>query len=203
MGEYAIRKSDGANIKIGTMEDMYYLRADQVSLIQGQRGSIDPRQRDTAEKIRFRFPFPWEDDIAPGDFPDHNFGLSVHGADLPEEIDHHPIQFSNPRGILVSLPCPESKEGKESGLRFHYNGYAGNVRIVQQRLYNERLVLVCECGSCGAKYRLPDLSDAQPIIDRMRQQAEAAESRGTDATGSRTIIQRIIDGYTKPNHWYP
>jgi len=202
MGEYAIRKSDGSNIKIGTMEDMYYLRADQIGRIQGQRGSVDPSDRKTAEKLRFRFPFPWEDDIAPGDFADHNFGLSVHGADLPEEIDHYPIQFANSRGLLVSLPCPEGKEGKASGLKFHYNGYGGKVRIVQQKLVGDRLVLICECGSCGAKYRLPELTDAADIIARLNEEADAADKRATEGGAAlRAIVQRIVDGYTKPNYW--
>jgi hypothetical protein len=55
MGEYATY--NGENIKLGTCESMYYLRADQRHLISGYR--FDGGDR-------FRFPFPDEDDIEPG-----------------------------------------------------------------------------------------------------------------------------------------
>lgn len=208
MGEYATRKSDGQTIKIGTMEEMYYLRADQLHLIEPQRGNYDPRQRKIAENLRFRFPFPWEDKLAPGGEMDHDASLPVRGADLPEEFDHSTIQFRSQRGILVSLPCPESKEGRESGLKFHYNGYAGKLHIVQQRLIGDQLALVCKCGSCGAKFRLPTLNDAQPIVDALLKEADQKEEFPHHATGwdpvtLREVARRIVSGYTARNFFNP
>lgn len=204
MGEYAIRKSDGETIKIGTMEEMYYLRADQLHLIEHQRGSYDTSLRGIASNVRFRFPFPWEDKIAPGDFDDYDASLPVRGAELPEEFDHTTIQFSSQRGILVSLPCPESKEGRESGLKFGYNGYAGKLHIVQQRLIGDQLVLVCKCGSCGSKFRLPSINEAQPVIDALLKEAEEKKAlprlaTGWDPDNLREVARRIVEGYTAPN----
>lgn len=204
MGEYATRKSDRATIKIGTMEEMYYLRADQVNLIEHKPGNYDTSLLGIASNIRFRFPFPWEDKIAPGDFDDYDASLPVRGADLPEEFDHSAIQFRSQRGILVSLPCPESKEGRESGLKFGYNGYAGKLHIVQQRLIGDQLVLVCKCGSCGSKFRLPTLEDAQPVIDALLKEADEKEALPNLATGwdpknLREVARRIVEGYTRPN----
>jgi hypothetical protein len=58
MGEYA--RYNGSDIKIGTCEDMYYLRADQAHLVTAPvDGMLDPIKY--AAQIRFRFPFPEED----------------------------------------------------------------------------------------------------------------------------------------------
>lgn len=208
MGEYAQRKSDGNSIKIGTCEDMYYLRANQADQITATRGSLDPQNEQTAQRIRFRFPFPEEDNILPGDFTDHDKGLTAYGIEVPEEVEHRKIQFTAP-GILVSLPCPESKEAKESGLPFHYNGYSGKVQLVQQRLVNGKLVAICKCGSCGAAYRLPTIEDAQPMIDAFIKQAETerrdhASGRSLDAVRAdyfEEVARRIVNGYTRPNYW--
>lgn len=54
MGEYATFR--GQSVKIGTCEDMYYLRADQAHLVKPTRGSCDPRAADVQRAIRFRFP---------------------------------------------------------------------------------------------------------------------------------------------------
>ena len=184
---------------------MYYLRADQVNLIEAKPGNYDPSLLGIASNIRFRFPFPWEDKIAPGDFDDYDASLPVCGADLPEDFDHSTIQFRSQRGILVSLPCPESKEGRESGLRFGYNGYAGKLHIVQQRLIADQLVLVCKCGSCGSKFRLPTLEDAQPVIDALLKEADEKEAlahtrpAGWSPEILREVAHRIVEGYTKPN----
>ena len=61
MGEYAIRKSDREPIKIGTCEDMYYLRfEDQAKVTPDECSEFG---------YRWRIPFPDEDHILPGDYP--------------------------------------------------------------------------------------------------------------------------------------
>ncbi len=214
MGEYA--SYGNQTVKIGTCEDMLYLRADQVREVKAQRGSVNPFTQ--ADVIRFRFPFPQEDGTEPGAFADPFFTLGVSGVEVPEGVEHSNLQFTRnyPKqgGLLLSAPCPESAEGKASGLRYHYNGYSGKVQIAQQRLVNGQLVLICQCGSCGAAYRCESLSDAQPVIDSLLATAEhedhlnrLANSR-PDATQCqsrgdyyREIAKRIMDGYTKPNAW--
>lgn len=213
MGEYA--KHNGSEIKIGTCEDMLYLRADQAHLVTAMPRNVDPIK--DAQSIRFRFPFPQEDDIAPGSFEPF-FTLGVSGVEVPEDIDHGNLQFTRnyPRsgGILLSVPCPESKEGKASGLTYHYNGYSGKVQIAQQRVVGDQLVLVCQCGSCGAAYRCPTLEDAQPVIDSLLKTAAYNDHENriaNDRPGSvqcvsrgdyyREVAKRIVDGYTQPLPW--
>ena len=60
MGEYAIRKSDRQSIKIGTCEDMYYLRYEDQDKVTPESGSDFG--------FRWRIPFPSEDKILPGDY---------------------------------------------------------------------------------------------------------------------------------------
>lgn len=208
MGEYATRKSDGEHVKIGTCEDMFYLRADQVGQIQRESGSLDPADPDTQTVIRFRFPWPSEDGTAPGDFEDpfRHVGLNL---DVPDDVEHGTKQFSADGGYLVSLPCPESAEGKDlvrrNGLTMHHNGYSGATRIVQQAYRNGNLALVCECAGCGYKWSLPTLAEVQPVLDALDEAAEYHSRRWriTDPDGEtidpgawwREIAQRIRAGY--------
>lgn len=165
MGEYA--KYAGGEVKIGTCENMYYLRADQRSMVSPLDDNIDP-VKDRLE-IRFRFPFPDEDNVEPGAFQDFDRSVTVN---LPEtfwhDFEHRGLSLSAPQGYVASIPCPES--GVElKGVKVHRNAFAGNVRVVQQKFDKDgRLVLVIECAGCGNRFRLPTLEDAQPVIDAAR-----------------------------------
>ena len=204
MGEYATYQ--GQSVKIGTCEDMLYLRYDQRHDVTPEPGSINPGHALQAELLRFRFPFPSEDGTEPGGFDDPFKGLAVPGVEAPEDIDHSQVQFKSTtvRGLLVMLPCPYSAEGKASGLHYGFNGYPGPVRIVQQAIRGGRLVTICECGGCGAKYRLPEFSDAEPIVAACRTEADRAMARdgGPDNPEPaawrmwNTVADRITEGYT-------
>ncbi len=183
MGEYAIYK--GRRVKIGTCEDMYYLRADQAHLVRPDRGSVDPvRDR---EHIRFRFPWPDEDGIEPGAFEDHNRSLTVWGVKPPKGLYHHSVQFKADNGYLLSLPCPESEI--ERAYVIHKNGYGGAVKLAQQRYVDDQLVAVCECGGCGTKWRLATIEDAQPIIDALREQGQAGIADRVEAGYGLNIVR--------------
>jgi hypothetical protein len=206
MGEYAT--FEGERIKIGTCEDMYYLRADQVGRLS--RSDVDGYW----SEVRFRFPFPDEDDIEPGAFRDHDRSVSAWGLEPPAELDHHAMQFGSTYpgpGVLVMLPCPFSEAGKASGTRYMFNGFAGAVRIVQQRIWEGRLALVLECGACGARYRCPTFEDAEPVVVACRAQADRlqhlanVDPRGNHEDGQvgwwHAIADRITAGYASPPDW--
>lgn len=218
MGEYA--KYNGEQIKIGTCEQMYYLRADQVRLVSAERGSVDPHNRETAGRIRFRFPFPDEDTTQPGAFIDYQRSLFVYGVEAPEGVDHGTLQFTRnyptSGGIILSTPCPESAAGKASGLKFHHNGYSGKVGINSQRLIDGKLKLVCSCGSCGCLWRYDTLEDCAPILAALEQDAKSRDHEtliANQRTGAvqctsagtyyREVARRIVAGYTQPNYWTP
>jgi hypothetical protein len=191
MGEYGT--FNGQRIKIGTCEDMYYLRADQIHLVQS------PTLRDVT-CLRFRFPFPDEDQIDPGDFDEHDRGLTVWGYGIPDGVKHYSVQVTTSAGILVSLPCPYSSAAAESGITYHFNGFRGPARIVQQRVWAGVWATVMACGPCGAKYRLPDLDSATSLLDILdahATQADRDENRSL-ADMWRTIAVRVKAGYHTP-----
>lgn len=169
MGEYA--RYEGQNVKIGTCEDMYYLRWDQAHKVQPLASSVDPAGQH-AGQLRFRFPFPDEDGIEPGDFRNFDRGVRVDGVRAPAELDgdHYTVQFKADNGYLVSLPCPEAPA--DHGFTIHRNGYGGAVHLVQQRWHEGRLVGVVGCGGCGMRWRLATLEDAEPVATALRAEAD-------------------------------
>ena len=189
MGEYA--NFGQGRIKIGTCEDMYYLRADQAHRVTPIAGNVDP-VRD-AESLRFRFPWPDEDNTAPGAFEKYNRRAPVWGVIAPAEVEHYTVQFTAP-GYCVSLPCPESGE---STLHVHRNGHPGPVQITQQRRVGQQLVLIACCGGCGVAWRLPTLEDAQPYIEACLAEVEKAERYGSTSSAQwwAEVARRIRRGY--------
>lgn len=196
MGEYAKVKGTGERVKIGTCEDMYYLRADQRHQVWAQPGNVNPVA--DVDSIRFRFPFPDEDHYAPGEFGNHDQSVTVWGATLPDGWEHGNVQFSARNGYLVSLPCPEGPS--EHGFKIHRNGYGGAVKIVQQRAWDSYWVTVVQCGGCGHAFRLETFEMAQEIIcEPLEAEAEIAETqyqpRPAHAAYLREIVRRVRAGY--------
>lgn len=193
MGEYATFR--GESVKIGTCEDMWYLRYDQRFKVTPEPGNVDP-VRDAAA-LRFRFPWPDEDNVEPGAFKDHGRGVAV-TVDFPwmrDEIEHHTVQFVNREyGLNVCLPCPDGAGDSHNVFTIHKNGYRGNVVLRQQRLVDGKLVIVCECGSCGAAFRLPTYDVAMPVIEAFDKLSKrAGEINGAGFYGK--IAERICAGY--------
>lgn len=188
MGEFA--EYGGQRIKIGTCEDMYYLRADQILKISPLDGNVNPRQ----DYCRFRFPWPDEDHIAPGGFDRHNRGVALWGVEVPAEVNHDSVQFTAP-GYNVCLPCPEGPS--DHGLKIARNGHPGPVQICQQRRIGDHLVLIARCGGCGAKYNLPTWDDAKPYVDACIKESERAEWKSDidRAIWWTKIATRIAEGY--------
>jgi hypothetical protein len=219
MGEYATRTTDGERVKIGTCEDMYYLRADQATLVRATEDDQTDPIRYAAE-LRFRFPFPDEDAVGPGGFLDPFRSLPVYVDELPA-FDHSTVQFTARVGYIMSIPCPESAEGQALAKTLPHgigkNGWrGGTARIVQQRVWDGALALVAACAGCDAKYRLETFEMAQPYIVACRSHADELEHLATvdprrngitprawDAqiTYWHTVADRIAAGYTNPPAW--
>lgn len=204
MGEYA--KFSGSRIKIGTCEDMYYLRADQARMVQHEPGNVDPVK--DRESIRFRFPFPDEDGILPGAFNDYNRAIPIHGMAVPAGVEHHTVQFSSVRGYLLSLPCPESRDAdwlrvvkadnSLSPVTIHRNGFSGAVKLCQQRWWEGKLVSVFRCGGCESAWRVETLEEIEPYVVALRSQADQEARRGSEYGQNfyTAIADRILLGYS-------
>ena len=205
MGEYAIRKSDGAEVKIGTCEDMYYLRADQADQVTHKSGNVDPRNLEHLKSLRFRFPWPDEDMTAPGSFDryDRTVAVRVEG-DLPP-FEHFTVQFSAQAGYLLSIPCPEGPPA-DHGLTVHRNGFSGRVLLDQQAYRGGLLVGIFRCGGCGAKFNVPTWEMVEPFVVAIRAEGDRREREARltnpDASGSgawyHTVADRLAAGYAAP-----
>ena len=205
MGEYAEYK--GSAIKIGTCESMLYLRADQAHLVEALPGSVDPMNAKHRDVIRFRFPWPEEDGMEPGSFEPFK-GVTLRDVrSSPASVDHHSVQFKAGNGYLVSLPCPEqgdagilslASDGKDHVYKVHRNGHPGATELIEQAWRGGLLVSILKCKSCGTLWRLPELSDAQPVIDALHAEADAILRRDgseSSAVRLRSIADRVLAGY--------
>jgi hypothetical protein len=204
MGEYA--KYKGESVKIGTCEDMYYLRYDQRGLVQHQSGNVDVTDPETVPHLRFRFPFPTEDSISPGGFSDYSYGARVPaGFIIPEGVEHHSVQFKAANGYLLSVPCPESPEWKREGLAkrnektgqtVHLNGYGGAAKVVQQKLVDGQLWTVCQCNGCGSKWRLDEEMGLSLAVAFLEEAQQLATAKDSNWSWWRKMGARIRDGYS-------
>lgn len=192
MGEFATYK--GERIKIGTCENLYYLRADQKSLVQRTSGSVDPNSADRYA-IRFRFPWPDEDRIQPGDFADYDRSVDVPGVPVPAAIEHNDVPFTSASGHRVYLACPQSST-PPARVQAPYQ-FMSTVRLVQQKyLRDGRLVPILRCGTCSARYRMEDRDDIEGLVVACRSMADRAEVKQgepytLDATWWHTVADRI------------
>lgn len=180
MGEYA--NYNGNEIKIGTCESMYYLRADQAHKVTPIAGSVDPIR--DADELRFRFPFPDEDSIEPGHFDDHNRGVRIPDWRIPEEwTGHSSVQFTASAGYVLSIPCPEQfgQPGftveMPNGLSVGRNGFNGGPVVRQQRYADGDLLTIVACGACDAAWRLPTKAAAAEVAEAFLNEAERQEWR--------------------------
>lgn len=197
MGEYA--SYNGSRVKIGTCEDLYYLRADQTGLLTDS--DCDFTDSEILSVVRFRFPWPDEDGIDPGAFEDPFRSLRLWGVSVPAEVSHGTVQFSHPNGYLVNLPCPESAE--PTPYVVHRNGYRGACSLQQQAYRGGQLVGIAHCNGCGAAYRLEDgyaleaIASIRSDADREIRTADDNGTEGNRSIGRRlhTIADRLAAGY--------
>lgn len=174
MGEYA--SYHGEHIKIGTCEDMYYLRFDQRRFVGFLTGNVDVQDEETVLGLRFRFPFPDEDNLEPGSFEDYDRSVCIPGAKIPEGVDHGNIQFTA-KGYLCSIPCPES--GAVLPVKVARNGSSGAVHLVRQKLLRDgRLVPILKCGGCGHLWRCEDQAEIEELAVLLR---AAGDNRKRDS----------------------
>lgn len=202
MGEYATYKGD--SIKIGTCESMYYLRADQAHLVS--ESSVDTIKAAEAGHIRFRFPFPDEDNLEPGIVGHEEFdrGVGLPLLEVPEEASrHYTVQFRADSGHRGWLPCPEGPDALE-GYTFHRNGGGPKVVLKQQKVIGDDLVAVCGCAACGSLYRIEDPSYFDPVLELLEEWDEWAKTIASGETVkrpanlhgvTRELMDRVLDGY--------
>lgn len=174
MGEYAIRKSDGASIKVGTCNSMYYSRWSQRNDFRGFTLGNE------MGNLLWRLPIPDEDGIQVGDFDYGVWATSPYTA-LDESMaeilvnsDGEPTlkpgiaQAKIDRlGMLLNVPC-------EHGLRLplntgdiktFLNGCSFPIRLcaVKNDTSYNRMSIIVGCTACQCKWSF-DFSEVQKYI---------------------------------------
>ncbi len=211
MGEYA--KYGGTEIKVGTCEDMYYLRYDQRGQVYPVRGSVNPAGPERY-MLRFRFPWPDEDHVPPGGYDPYDRALAVPGFAPSQECEHRDVQFTARVGYVTSLPCPEGSPlyhrevqygstvfrlgTLEPPIHVHRNGFQGATLLQAQKLVKGiGLVPILRCGGCGSMWREEDRERIAALAVCLRVEGDLRE-RHDPGRGAfwHTIADRVLEGLT-------
>ena len=179
MGEYArLGKHD---IKIGTCENMYYLRYDDRYRVSHIPGNVDPK-RDF--DLRWRLPFPDEDNLGPGGYDDYARGTPLlmrtsTGTDYfrAPALAENPgtLQLRHECGLLVNLPCyhgeklPDISEG-----RAFWNGKGYFYELAFVKNTRDGLAPIIRCKACEHLWRM-EWDEVLPFIhdEKLRARLEA------------------------------
>lgn len=192
MGENAFRKSDGVNVKIGTCENMYYIRYEDRFKVSKAPNSLNPA---TTTDLRWRLPFPDEDNVSIGNYENHKRGFRLYGVsevqgagdidanglDIPDD-DPGVIQLRHDSGLLVNVPCHHGRKLPDSGpeIKVFWNGKSWSLELVFIKNTPEGVKPIVGCRHCGQMWRF-DWSEVMPYIhgemkSRLIEYAQAEES---------------------------
>ena len=176
MGEYAKRKIDGKEFKIGTCEDMFNCRYDQLGEITYPYMS---------DNLYWRTPTPDEDGTLPGDY---NYSLLREDGYIPWKLridtskfseedksdmqQTGTIQLKEPRmGLLVNIRCPHSlpmeqfKINKEGTIiSMGYNGHQDTLYLKGLKNETNELKMLVECSACRSMWSF-SFNDIEPLIE--------------------------------------
>lgn len=182
MGEYAKLKN-GTEIKIGTCENMYYLRFEDRGNVLPLTGSLDPSEE---LGLRFRVPFPDEDDVGPGYYPDAFRGEPLINQEgqffkADEDLDPGLIQISHASGLLINVPCYHGAKLPDVGTecKAFWNGKGYFFELIHIKNEQDGLFPIIGCRHCGSKWKadwaevLPYIRD-QELLSRLEKYAEEA-----------------------------
>lgn len=172
MGEYARRKIDGQEVKIGTCNRMYYCRYDQKNEIDYPYNS---------DNLIWRIPNPDEDGTLPGDY---NYSLLRDDVIVPWKLkldssklkredvailkETGTIQLSDKRmGLLVNIRCPHGlplKQEANAQCSLGYNGHQNTLHLCGLKNTQRELTVVFSCASCGSIWSA-SFNELEPLIE--------------------------------------
>ena len=103
MGEYARRKSDGQEVKIGTCESMYYIRYEDRFKVDRSSCSLNPQK---CLDLFWRLPIPEEDNIKIGEYKYPMPAIPLIGLEFPESINYPGNLYLNHEcGLRIKVKC--------------------------------------------------------------------------------------------------
>lgn len=184
MGEYARRKRDGVEVKIGTCSDMYYIRYEDRDKVARLQNSLDCS---VEFNLRWRLPFPDEDKVKIGEYEDYCRGCGLSGFnDYDGMIDNvGTLQLTHESGLLINVPCyhgiklPDITGPKVGAF---WNGKSNHIELSSvKNMPDGTLRPVIRCRYCGESWRseweyvLPHLYDRE-LKERLEVYAAKAVS---------------------------
>jgi hypothetical protein len=162
MGEFAKRKSDGAEIKIGTCEMMYYLRYEDKDKVIKLDSSLDPS---IETGLFFRLPMPSEDDLLLGEYSypmptvylyKLKDGETEHFNDSDTLKSPGLLQLRHDNGILINVTCYHGIKLPENSKDLHsfWNGKSPYNFVLSsiKSLPNGKTRPVVKCRHCSASF---------------------------------------------------
>jgi len=165
MGEYAIRKSDKQEIKIGTCESMYYMRYEDRNKVIPIYGNVDPMKH---YNLFYRLPIPEEDHLSVGEYSYPMPTVDLIGFNDPSTVESKGlIQVTHENGLLINVNCYHGQKLPESNedVKFHWNGKnTGFVLWAIKGLKNNKTRPVIKCKHCSEmwSYDWEDIKDFIP-----------------------------------------
>jgi hypothetical protein len=182
MGEYAIRKSDNQEIKIGTCENMYYLRYSDRDMVTALEGNVDPMDEDTVKELRFRLPFPDEDNIKPGEYEPFRGAHLSYDFKAPDTVkDPGIVQLHSKKGLMVNVTCYHGEKLPENtkDVHFFFNGKAPAYELQFLKFIDGVPYGIYSCTECNHSWRRP-LKEIIPFMIRYEDQ---------------DLVKRLIEWY--------
>lgn len=173
MGEYAKRKIDGVEVKIGTCEQMYYLRYEQRNEVEYDFGNYE---------FNWRIPTPTEDNIPAGEF---KYGMLSEGkyvpyelrliSNIPDNISNDIKQYSGKMqlrdersGLQVVIPCYHglALPKNTDDVSYSWNGKSDCLYLDFLRNSERELLVGTSCKCCGKKL-VWSFSEIEPLISSL------------------------------------
>lgn len=212
MSEYATRKIDGKEFKIGTCEDMFNCRYDQIGEV------VYPYMSDN---LYWRIPNPNEDWVKPGDFNQSlllrdiyiPWKLKIDASRFSEEDkagmkQSGTIQLKEPKmGLLVNIRCPHGfpmeqfKQNTESAvISMGYSGHQDTLYLKGLKNEPNELKVLVECSACGSMWSF-GFNDIEPMIEsiwmRLRLLRQISEYHYSHNGEKREFVAKVNIGNDK------
>lgn len=178
MGEYATRKIDSKDFKIGTCEEMFNCRYEQIDEVEY------PYMTDN---LYWRIPTPDEDGTLPGDYDYSLLGEDGHiplklkldtskfsEEDLTGMKQSGIVQLKEPKmGLLVNIRCPHGlpmeqfkPKNNEIVYSMGYNGHRDTLYLKGLKNELTELKVLVECSCCRQMWSF-SFNDIEPLINSL------------------------------------
>ena len=188
MGEYATRRTDGQQIKIGVCEDLFYLRIEDADKVAPIRNNVDAS---VETGLRFRLPYPDEDDHQPGGYEDFNRGLRLYRVIkegrrewsedyVPAGLAEADAGFLQLRheasGLMLSVPCHHGERLPDTGPNVGacWAGKGHSIELYAVKRTAAGVVPVIRCRHCRTMW-VDTWADVLPFVADATMRARLAK----------------------------